>query len=111
MTRSRALVRPARRADAERLVALLVAQFREHRIKTPVRRIGRAVDGVLRHRERGRVLVATLAGPPIRPAALSVLLPPEHGGRSALVERAYLEPPAPRRGRRRAPAAAARRLP
>jgi len=98
MTRSRALVRPARRADAERLVALLVAQFREHRIKTPVRRIGRAVDGVLRHPERGRLLVATLAGRPIGLAALSFIWPLEHGGRSAWLEELYVEPPHRGRG-------------
>src|SRR5438445_86731 len=66
-----ARVRAARRADHRRLVELLVAQFREHRIRTPIPRIARAVDGVLRHPERGRLLVATVAGRPIGLAALS----------------------------------------
>src|SRR5438034_719646 len=65
---------------------------------TPVRRIGRAVDGVLRHPERGRLLVATLAGRPIGLAALSFIWPLEHGGRSAWLEELYVEPPHRGRG-------------
>src|SRR5438445_11882546 len=93
-----ARVRAARRADHRRLVELLVAQFREHRIRTPIPRIARAVDGVLRHPERGRLLVATLAGRPIGLAALSFIWPLEHGGRSAWLEELYVEPPHRGRG-------------
>ena len=63
-----------------------------------MRRIGRAVDGVLRHPERGRLLVATLAGRPIGLAALSFIWPLEHGGRSAWLEELYVEPPHRGRG-------------
>src|SRR5438445_5432278 len=93
-----ARVRAARRADHRRLVELLVAQFREHRIRTPIPRIARAVDGVLRHPERGRLLVATVAGRPIGLAALSFVWPLEHGGRSAWLEELYVEPAARGRG-------------
>jgi len=93
-----AVVRPARRADAAPLVALLVAQFREHRITTPVRKITRAVDGVLRHPDRGRFLVATIAGRPVGLAALSFTWSLEHGGRSAWLEELYVEPPYRGRG-------------
>jgi len=110
MTRSRVLVRPARRADAERLVGLLLAQFREHRITTPARRIARAVDGVLRDPGRGRFLVATLVGRPIGLAALSFVWSLEHGGRSAWLEELYVEPPHRGRGIGRRLLRAARRL-
>src|SRR5437870_10790401 len=85
-------VRAARRADHERLVDLLFAQLRDHRIRTPRRRLAEAVDGVLRHPERGRLLVATVAGKPIGLAALSFVWPLEHGGRSAWLEELYVEP-------------------
>ena len=85
-------VRPARRGDRDRLVALLVAQLREHRIRTPKARLARAVDGVLGDPQRGRLLVATIGGRPIGLAALSFIWPLEHGGRSAWLEELYVEP-------------------
>jgi len=85
-------VRPARRGDRERLLELLVAQLREHRIRTPRARLARAVDGVLGDPQRGRLLVATIGGRPIGLAALSFVWPLEHGGRSAWLEELYVEP-------------------
>ena len=85
-------LRAARRADRERLLDLLVAQLREHRIRTPRARLARAVEGVLRDPERGRLLVATIAGRPVGLAALSFVWPLEHGGRSAWLEELYVEP-------------------
>ena len=85
-------VRPARRGDRERLLELLVAQLREHRIRTPRARLARAVDGVLGDPQRGRLLVATIGGRAIGLAALSFVWPLEHGGRSAWLEELYVEP-------------------
>ena len=42
-------VRPASEAEAEAVTALLVAQLREHRVRTPEAKIASAVRGVLAH--------------------------------------------------------------
>jgi GNAT superfamily N-acetyltransferase len=85
-------IRPATRADRASLIALLVAQFREHDIDTPPRAVGRAVDGILRHPQRGKFLVASVAGRVVALAALSFVWPLEHGARSAWLEELYVEP-------------------
>jgi len=85
-------IRFAVRSDRRALAALLVAQFREHRIAAPRARVDRAVAGLLRHPDRGRFLVAALAGRPVGLAALSFVWSLEHRGRAAWLEELYVEP-------------------
>src|SRR5712691_5857967 len=55
-------VRLATEAELEAVTALLVAQLREHRVQTPEAKIASAVQGLLRHPERGRILIAAGEG-------------------------------------------------
>jgi len=91
-------VRPASEAEAEAVTALLVAQLREHRVRTPEAKIASAVRGVLGHPGRGRILVALDQGRAVGVAALSFVWPIEHGDRSAWLEELYVEPGARGRG-------------
>jgi GNAT superfamily N-acetyltransferase len=93
----RVAIRPARAADCPAVVALLLAQLREHAIDLPAPALTRSVRGVLRHPSRGLILVATAGRRPIGVAALSFVWPLEHGGRSVWLEELYVEPA--RRGR------------
>src|SRR2546429_5683123 len=90
-------VRLATEAELEAVTALLVAQLREHHVATPEAKLASAIEAVLRHPERGRILVAIERGRPVGMAALSFVWPLEHGGRSAWLDELYVEPPAPRR--------------
>jgi len=85
-------VRPASEADLEAVTALLVAQLREHHVRTPEAKIASAARGVLAHPERGRIVVALEQGRVVGVAALSFVWPLEHGGRSAWLEELYVEP-------------------
>src|SRR5262245_10052522 len=85
-------IRPATDADGAAVTALLAAQFQEHAIATPEASIARAIDGVLRHPRRGRLLVAVTGGRPVGVAALTFTWSFEHGGRSAWLEELYVEP-------------------
>jgi ribosomal protein S18 acetylase RimI-like enzyme len=98
MARSSVDIRPATDADLDAVTALLIAQLREHRIDTPAAEIASAVEGIVRHPERGRILVAIEEGTPIGVAALSFVWPIEHGGRSAWLEELYVTPTARGRG-------------
>jgi GNAT superfamily N-acetyltransferase len=85
-------VRPATAADRDAVIALLLAQFREHQIDTGEAGTARAVDGVFRQPDLGRVLIATLDGKPVGLAALSFIWTFEHGGRAVWLEELYVEP-------------------
>ena len=85
-------IRPATAADCPAVVALLLAQLREHAIDLPAPALTRSVRGVLRHPSRGLILVATAGQRPIGVAALSFVWPLEHGGRSVWLEELYVEP-------------------
>jgi GNAT superfamily N-acetyltransferase len=85
-------IRLAGQGDRDAVLALLVAQLREHDIDTPEPEVAYAVDGMLRHPGRGRILVATVGGPPIGVAWLSSTWTLEHGGRSMWLEELYVEP-------------------
>jgi len=85
-------IRLAAGTEHEAVTALLVAQLREHQVEMPAGRIADAVRGVLRHPERGRILVAAEAGRIVGVAALSFVWPIEHAGRSAWLEELYVEP-------------------
>jgi GNAT superfamily N-acetyltransferase len=85
-------IRPATVADHEAVVELLVAQLREHAIDTPRAALGRAVDGLLRDPDRGRLLVATVDGTTIGVAALSFVHTLEHADRSVWLEELYVAP-------------------
>src|SRR5438093_1252500 len=87
-------VRLATEAELEAVTALLVAQLREHHVATPEAKLASAIEAVLRHPERGRILVAIERGRPVGLAALSFVWPLEHGGRSAWLEELYVEPAA-----------------
>ena len=91
-------VRVATEAEHAPMTALLVAQLREHHVETPEARLADALRGILRHPERGRILVAIEAGRPVGMAALSFVYPLEHGGRSSWLEELYVEPAARGRG-------------
>src|SRR5207247_8979951 len=93
-------VRLATEAELEAVTALLVAQLREHRVQTPEAKIASAVRGLLRHPERGRILVAVEGGRPVGVAAFSFAWPLEYADRSAWLEELYVEPAARGRGRR-----------
>ena len=85
-------VRAATSTDRARVVALLVAQLREHDIATPEPGVAAAVDRVLRSPDWGRILVATAAGEIVGVAALSFAWPIEAGGMTAWLEELYVEP-------------------
>src|SRR5438093_8985283 len=91
-------VRLATEAELEAVTALLVAQLREHHVATPEAKLASAIEAVLRHPERGRILVAVGHGRAVGLAALSFVWPLEHGGRSAWLEELYVEPAARGRG-------------
>src|SRR5881396_1158763 len=91
-------VRLATEAELEAVTALLVAQLREHRVQTPEAKIASAVRGLLRHPERGRILVAVEGGRPVGVAAFSFAWPLEYADRSAWLEELYVEPAARGRG-------------
>src|SRR5438128_311742 len=91
-------VRLATEAELEAVTALLVAQLREHRVQTPEAKIASAIQGLLRHPERGRILVAVGEGRPVGVAALSFARPLEYADRSAWLEELYVEPAARGRG-------------
>src|SRR3989440_10774857 len=91
-------VRLATEAELEAVTALLVAQLREHRVQTPEAKIASAIQGLLRHPERGRILVAVGEGRPVGVAALSFAWPLEYADRSAWLEELYVEPAARGRG-------------
>ncbi len=85
-------VRLARPADREAVLALLVAQLREHRIDTPETAIAFALDGLMAHAERGAVLVALVDGGVVGIAALSAMWTLEHGGPAMWLEELYIAP-------------------
>lgn len=85
-------VRLAGQDDRDAVLALLIAQLREHDIDTPEAEVAHAIDGMLGHPGRGRILVATAGGPPIGVAWLSSTWTLEHGGRSMWLEELYVEP-------------------
>src|SRR5947199_9116033 len=91
-------VRLATEAELEAVPALLVAQLREHHVATPEAKLASAIEAVLRHPERGRILVAIERGRPVGLAALSFVWPLEHGGRSSWLEELYVQPAARGRG-------------
>src|SRR2546430_3826812 len=98
MPGSAADVRLATEAELEAVTALLVAQLREHRVQTPEAKIASAIQGLLRHPERGRILVAVEGGRPVGVAALSFAWPLEYADRSAWLEELYVQPAARGRG-------------
>src|SRR5207247_919366 len=57
-------VRLATEAELEAVTALLVAQLRDHHVATPEAKLASAIEAVLRHPERGRILVAIERGRP-----------------------------------------------
>jgi GNAT superfamily N-acetyltransferase len=87
-----AAVRVARGADAPALVALLGRQLADHSVRPTEAALAEAVDGLLRHPARGRLLVAEREGAVVGVAALSFVWTLEHGGRSAWLDELFVEP-------------------
>ncbi len=85
-------IRVAKPRDGEVLRPLLRAQLREHGIPIEDVALGRAIEGLLAHPERGRLLLAEQGGRAIGVAALSFVWTLEHGGRAAWLEELYVEP-------------------
>ncbi|HWP65355.1 MAG TPA: GNAT family N-acetyltransferase [Candidatus Limnocylindria bacterium] len=85
-------------ADREAVLALLVAQLRDHGIATPGAEIAGVVDLLLERPHRGRLLLAWDGARPVGVAAVSFGFPLEHGGRGAWLEELYVEPAARGRG-------------
>lgn len=87
------IVRPATPADRDAVVALLVAQMREHEIPIDAASVGHAVDGALAVPDRAAILVAE--GPPgslAGVAYVSFTWTLEHGGRACWLEELYVSP-------------------
>jgi|SRR5947208_9695398 len=91
-------IRPATPADREAVVALFVAQMREHDIPTPAARLAAAFDHVLADAARGLILLACEGEQPIGVAALSYAFPIEVGARTAWLEELYVQPASRERG-------------
>ncbi len=85
-------IRVATAADREALIALLLAQLREHEIPLSDAGAARAIDGVLHQPELGRLLIATFEGKAIGLAALSFIWTYEYGGRAVWLDELYVEP-------------------
>ena len=98
MPENAVVVRLASEADLEAVTALLVKQLRGHHVQTPEAKIASAVQRMLDHAERGRILVAGVAGSLVGVAALSFAWPLEYADRSAWLEELYVEPAARGRG-------------
>src|SRR5439155_9169489 len=69
-------------------------QLREHPVQTSEAKIESAIQGILHHPERGKILVAVGEGRPLGVAALSFAWPLEYSDRSAWLEELYVEPAA-----------------
>src|SRR2546428_8647685 len=95
-------VRLVTEAEHGAVTALLVAQLREHHVETPAPRIASAVRAILRHPERGKILVAVTAGGPGGGAGASLLSPPPGPHLSAPVPGPLVAPPGRPRGARSA---------
>jgi GNAT superfamily N-acetyltransferase len=87
-----ATTRLATPADAPRVVALLVAQLREHDIPTPRDHVARMVALVTSDPTRGFVLIAELEGAACGVAYVSFAAPLEHAGVVAWLEELYVAP-------------------
>jgi len=100
-------IREATAADLEAAIALLHTQLAEHAIALAPAVLARAVRGIERNRDFGRVLVARDGGRVVGVALLSFLWTLEHGGASAWLDELYVLPEARGRGVGRALARAA----
>jgi ribosomal protein S18 acetylase RimI-like enzyme/catechol 2,3-dioxygenase-like lactoylglutathione lyase family enzyme len=100
-------VREAAAGDIDAAVALLRAQLAEHAIELAPAALARAVRGMERNAELGRVLVARAGERVVGVAVLSFLWTLEHGGASAWLDELYVEPVSRGRGIGRALAEAA----
>ena len=83
-------IRAPREAELPGFAALLVTQLREHHVELPAAQIAHAAEGMFRHPQRGRFLVALESGSLVGFAALSFLWTLEHGGRAAWLNELYV---------------------
>jgi GNAT superfamily N-acetyltransferase len=87
-------IRVATAADRDAVLALLVAQLRDHQIPTPEAEVARTVDALLARPRRARLLLALDGSRPVGVAALAFSQPIEHGGKGAWLEELYVVPDA-----------------
>jgi GNAT superfamily N-acetyltransferase len=85
-------VEKATEKDRQSAIRLLIAQLREHGIDTAEEAVGRAVDGVLTDRSRGRILIGRDHDEAIAVAYVSFVWSLEHGGHAAWLEELYVVP-------------------
>ncbi len=85
-------IRTATTRDHAAVLRLLRTQLREHHVNTPARHLAAALTHVLRHPKIGRILVARAGDRVVGFAAISLVTPLEHGGRSAWLEELYVVP-------------------
>jgi GNAT superfamily N-acetyltransferase len=78
--------------ELDELVALLVAQLREHGNELSDHQLARAATGMVRRPQRGQFLIARQSGTLVGFAALSYLWTLERGGRAAWLDELYVVP-------------------
>jgi GNAT superfamily N-acetyltransferase len=86
-------IRPPRDDELDGLVALLVAQLREHGNELPDSELASAAAGMMRRPQRGQFLVARDSDVLVGFAALSFLWTLERGGLAAWLDELYVIPP------------------
>jgi GNAT superfamily N-acetyltransferase len=85
-------IRPPHDDELDGLVALLVAQLREHGNELADRELARAAAGMVRRPQRGLFLIARESVTLVGFAALSYLWTLERGGRAAWLDELYVVP-------------------
>jgi len=85
-------IRTATKADQANVLDLLQAQLGEHSIRPPDAALEFAVGRMLEAPERGRILVASLAGELVGVAVLTIGWSIEHGGASSWLDELYVRP-------------------
>jgi GNAT superfamily N-acetyltransferase len=78
--------------DSSAVLALITAQFDDHRIQTPVDRLRAAISAVLADSRLGLFLLARKQGHPVGVAYLCFTWSLEHCGRTAWLEELYVVP-------------------
>ncbi len=87
---TKAFITMATPRDRTVVARLLVAQLREHDVATSAAAIARTAEGMLRHPDRGIILLARVGRRPVGIAALSFLWTLEHGGRAVWLDELYV---------------------
>jgi GNAT superfamily N-acetyltransferase len=84
--------------DAADSLKLLLAQFREHRIRTPRARVLSCIRDMIRRPQRGFILIARLESRAVGVAYVPFTCTLEHGGLTSWLEELYVIPELRNRG-------------